>query len=47
MERDSRNIHLKLCVEKGAFEIYDDGDALNLSEMEKESILLKSKIINL
>lgn len=46
MERDAKNIRLKLSVEKeGSFEFYDDGEAFNLVEMEKESILLKSKLI--
>ena len=47
IERDAKNIQLKLFVEKeGSFELYDDGEALNLVEMEKESILLKSKLMD-
>jgi hypothetical protein len=43
IERDAKNIQLKLCVENGSFELLDDGDSLNLIEMAKESILLKCK----
>lgn len=43
IERDAKNIQLKLCVEMGSFELLDDGDSLNLIEMAKESILLKCK----
>lgn len=47
IERDCKNIQLKLWVEKGSFELYDDGDSINLNEMARESILLKSKITKL
>ena len=42
-ERNSKNLKLKLGVERGSIEIEDDGESLNLLEMKNNSILLKSK----
>lgn len=45
LERGSKNMSLNLEVEKGTFELKDDGEGLNLKELSNESILLKSKPI--
>ena len=42
IERDSKNIYLRIELENGSFELADDGEGLNLQELSNESILLKS-----
>ena len=42
MERESKNISIKLSVCKGSLEVYDDGEMLDLCELSKKSVLIKS-----
>lgn len=44
-ERSSKNIYLKLSVRLGSFEILDDGESIDLKELNENSALVKRNLL--
>lgn len=46
LERSSKNIWLKLSAGSGSFELYDDGDSVDLKELKENSLLINRSSID-